>query len=618
MKEYFGYAGTILEINLSSRKINKIPLDEKMARDFLGGVGISTKLLYERIDPAVDPYAPGNVWILGSGALGGTLAPTSGRTEVVSKSPMSGKIGWANTGWSVASMLKWAGYDQLVVTGTSDTPVYIWIENDEVEIRDASHLWGKDTYETTETLWRDLGKDCWITTIGPAAENLVRFASVISKKHSAAARTGMGSVLGSKKLKAIVVRGTKGIKVAKKKKFLSLVEEAINRFKERNPLVMEWRTYGFLAGFKEIVDIEQFLGLRGNYYACPACPVGCNSWVNIRSGKYAGLSYLSSAPGTKITYYIDIPPFDKQYDELYVLGELGNKYGVDMFALKAVIELANNLYDQGIVTKKDLGGQELRGNPEAIKEFLRKIVYREGIGDTFAEGVHKACAIFGKGAEKYDVSIKGVDSTGARGGLMGATETFGFATSNRGGWMERATSISFRPRKREAYVRYCAAIGVPQQAVDRVCDGPEGLNVPRLTRHVEDFLTLVPMQGLCRRPPVSQVYDIHLHSDFYSCATGFEVTGEDLLKCAERVWNLQKAFNILAGGSRKDDRFPGSLLPLKLGGKELNSDNMDEWLNEYYSERGWDIETGRPTKKKLESLNLDDVANDLEKQGLIG
>lgn len=614
MEESYGYAGAILEIDLSNRKINKIPLDEKIARDFVGGVGISTKLFYDRIDPAVDPLAPGNVWVLGSGVLGGTVAPTSGRAEVVSKSPLSGNIGWANSGWSIASMLKWAGYDQLVVTGASDTPVYVFIDNDKVEIRDASHLWGKDTYETTEALQHELGSDCWVTTIGPAGENLVKFACIISKKHSAAARTGLGAVLGSKKLKAIVVRGTKGVKVAKKKEFLSLAEEALKRFKEREPLVMEWRTYGFLCGFKAAADIDQYLELRGNYYACIACPVGCNVWVDVKSGKYKGASYLSSAPGTKVMVYHDLTPFDKLYDELYDLCNIGNMYGVDVNTLASLLELANNLYDAGILSKKDLGGQELRGNPDAIKEFLRKITYREGIGDVFAEGMHGACTILGKDAKKYDFSIKGMDSTSARGGLLGATETFGFASSLRGGWIDRSSSISFRPRKREAYVKYSESIGIPQQAVDRVCDGPEGLNVPRLTRYTEDFSTLGAMQGICRRAPVSQVYDIQLHADFYSSATGFEATGADLLKCAERVWNLQKAFNTLAGKSRKDDRFPDNLLPLKLGGKELNTKNMDEWLNEYYDERGWDIEMGEPTKEKLISLGLDYVANDLAKK----
>lgn len=183
--------------------------------------------------------------------------------------------------------------------------------------------------------------------------------------------------------------------------------------------------------------------------------------------------------------------------------------------------------------------------------------------------------------------------------------------------MDRCTSISFRPRKREAYVAYCAAIGVPEEAVDRVCDGPANLNVPRLTRYTEDISTLVSCQGLCRRAPVSQVWDIGLHADFYSAATGIDVTSVDLLKGAERVWNLQRCFNVREGIARKDEWFPKPLLPLKLGGEVLDESNMDDWLTEYYKERGWNMDTGIPTVQKLESLDLGYCARELEELGLI-
>ncbi|MFC1895373.1 aldehyde ferredoxin oxidoreductase N-terminal domain-containing protein, partial [Thermodesulfobacteriota bacterium] len=323
-----GYAGQILEVDLSQKSVEKTPLDEALARDFIGGIGISTKLLYDRIDPGIDPLSPGNVFVIGSGSLGGTLAPTSARAEIVAKSPLSGFIGWANTGYSVANLLKYAGYDQLVVTGASENPVYLKIDDDDVEIRDAGHLWGKDSWETTDMLWEELGKDYWVTCIGPAGENLIRFACTISQKHSAAARTGLGAVMGSKKLKAIAVRGTKGIKVADKKRFLTLVEEAINRFKAKEKLVMAWRTYGFLAGFLPVVDAEEFLRLKGGSYACLSCPVGCNAWVNIPDGRYAGLSYLASAPGTKLLVGGD--NFER-YDEIFKFLELLNRYGMDAF-----------------------------------------------------------------------------------------------------------------------------------------------------------------------------------------------------------------------------------------------------------------------------------------------
>ncbi|MFC1858981.1 aldehyde ferredoxin oxidoreductase family protein [Thermodesulfobacteriota bacterium] len=608
----YGYAGTILKVNLSNKSIDMIALDESLANNFVGGIGISTKLFYDSMKPGIDPLSPENVFIIGSGALGGTLAPTSARAEVLSKSPQSGFIGWANTGNSVANMLKYAGYDQLVVTGAADAPVYLKVDDDDIEICDAGHLWGKDTSETVEMLWKELGKDYQITCIGPAGENTVRYACTISQKHSAAARTGMGAVMGSKKLKAIAARGTKGIKVADTKRFLTLVEEAQNRFRMKEKLVLAWRTYGFLAGFLKMVDSQEYLRLKGGYYACKSCPVACNAWLNIPDGEYAGLSFLASAPGTKIVVDLTNGSPIGRYDEIFNIQQIVNRYGMDFFSTMALCTFAMGLYKDGIIGKEDTGGLELKKDPETIKALITKIAKREGIGDILAEGLSRAAAKIGKGAEQYDVSIRGVDATDIKGGRLGATETFGFVTNPRGGMMERSTSISFAKRERKSYVQYCSAIGVPEEAVDRVCHGPEGHNTPRLTRYTEDILTLVAMQGLCRRAPVAAVWDVGLHADFYSAATGIEMTDSDLLKCAERVWNLQKCFNIREGATRVDDRFPSRALPMTLGGKVLDENTMDDWLNEYYEERGWDVETGRPGKQKLASLGLDDVAQELE------
>lgn len=617
MNDFYGYVGTFLEVNLSKGTIKKTPLDEDMARNFIGGVGFSSKIVYDLIEPGVDPLAPGNVFAIGSGPLSGTLAPTSGRAEVVAKSPLSGFIGWANTGWSVACMLKYAGYDHLAVTGAANKPVYIMVSDDSVEIRDASHLWGKDSWETTDALQDELGKDYWVTCIGPAGERLVRFASTISNRHSVGARTGIGAVLGSKKLKAIAVRGTKGVKIADRKRFLALCEEADKRFKDRERLVLEWRTYGWLAGMKDFFNMEEFLKMRGGYYACPSCPVACNAWMHIREGKYAGLSELMSAPGTKLAMSSNTPGIIEHYDEVIKMTELINKWGMDYRSAISMVNLANRLFKEGIITERDTEGAVPATAPEAIQNLVRKIAYREGFGDILAEGMKRTCAKIGKGADKFDASIRGVDADDVKGGTLGATETFGFATSNRGGYMDRSTSISFRPRKQEAYIAYCKSIGVPEEAVERVCQGPQNVNPPRLTRYTEDMLTLIPCQGLCRRPPVAQVWDINLHAEFYSAATGIEVTPNDLLRSAERVWNLQRCFNIREGITRKDDRFPNTLLPMTLAGITVDENTMDSLLNEYYEERGWDVETGKPTKEKLVALGLENAANELKSSGLI-
>ena len=284
----------------------------------------------------------------------------------------------------------------------------------------------------------------------------------------------------------------------------------------------------------------------------------------------------------------------------------------------AMLNLVRHLYENKVISKDDIDGLDpTRSDPEMIMALTRKMVFREGFGDTLAEGMHRACNIIGKDAEDYDISIKGVDAETATGGMLGATETLGYITNSRPAWMERSTSISFVKRKRESYVAYCKAVGVPEEAIDRLCDGPENLNPPRLLRYVEDIQTLIAVQGLCRRPPVSQVWDLAFHADFYAAATGREATPESLLKAAERTWNLQKCFNMREGATRKDDRFPKPLLPLTLGGIVVDETSTDRLMDEYYDERGWDVEKGIPTKKKLMELGLEDVAEELGERGLL-
>ncbi|MFC1982514.1 aldehyde ferredoxin oxidoreductase family protein [Chloroflexota bacterium] len=620
MAEFFGYAGSRLEVDLSKGSIRKIPLEEGLVEKFIGGIGFSTKIIYDLMEPKTDAFGAENVFAIGSSPLSGTLAPTATRAEFAAKSPESGLFSWANTGGSVSNMLKYAGYDHLAITGAADKPVYLMISDDDMEIRDASHLWGKDTWETDDILKAELGKEYVITCTGPAGERLVKFATPVSNKHSVGARTGLGAVMGSKKLKAIAVRGTKGVKVANKKNFLALVKEATKRFEARENLVQAWRTYGFLAGFKGMYDEEEFFKHMGGYYACQSCPIADNAWINIKEGKYAGLSYLASAPGTKLLIATKLPgtPGFEHYDDMWKWLELVNRWGIDAMATIAMLNLIRHLYENKVIIKEDIDGLDpTRNDPEMIMALTRKMAYREGFGDILAEGMHRACAMIGKGAEEYDISIKGVDAETATGGALGATETLGYITNSRPAFMERSTSISFAKRKRESYVAYCKSIGVPEEVIDRLCDGPENLNPPRLLRYVEDIQTLIAMQGLCRRAPVSQVWDLAFHADFYSAATGREATPKGFLKAAERVWNLQKCFNMREGATRKDDRFPKQLLPMTLGGIVVDETTIDRLLNEYYEERGWDVEKGIPTKKKLTELGLEDVAKELEERGLL-
>jgi aldehyde:ferredoxin oxidoreductase len=610
--EYFGSTGTILEVDLTTGAIRQIPLTESMIRNDIGGVGISSRLLYENVQQGTDPLSPGNAILIGLGPLGGTVAPSSMRAELVSKSPLSGYIGWANSGY-IASMLKYAGYDQLLIKGKASSPVYLKITDEHVEIKEADHLWGKDTWDATDMLCRECGEDHEVTCIGPAGERMVKFACPISNKHSAAARTGLGAIMGSKNLKAIVTRGTKGVRVADKKRFKRLAEEALRRFREKHALINEWRTYGFLAGFKDKADIDEYMRLRGGYYACISCPVACNAWVNIPDGEFAGLSYLASAPGTKIATVVGRKtPGLVRYDEIFKLADEINRYGMDYMSFAGMVNLLADLHKQKILSPRDTDGLDVAGNPGDVRKLAAKIAFREGIGDTLAEGMRTFCHRIGEGAEDLDFSIKGIEAGSAVGGRLGGTETWGFSTNLRGAYMERSTSISFRKRSRNSYVRYCGAIGVPGEYIDRVCDGPEGFSLPRLTKWVETYSTIQSCLGLCRRPPVSQVYDVDFMAEILTAATGINYTAADLLKCGERVWTTQKCFNLREGMTKADDRLPARFLPLTLGGFQVNETTQGELLREYYDEWGWDPNTGVPTRKKLVELGLDHLAGDLD------
>lgn len=640
MKNAYGYAGNIVYVNLTEQTIKKEPLDKELAKTFIGGMGINSKLAYELVKPGTEPFSPENVLIFGAGPLVGTLAPGSSRTDATSKSPLTGFLGMANAGISVGAMLKYAGYDHLVITGRAEKPIYLKVFDDNIEILDASHLWGKDLWETTDAIWSELG-DCWVSCIGPGGENLVRYASIMNNKRAGHSRAGLGAVMGSKNLKAIAARGTKGIEVADGKKFMELVNELLERIM-KSPLVEMWRNLGFTMAFEGYSAMGYFLAKNFSQgcletpqvfsqkeyrerivkrsYACLGCPIGCKNLVEIEDGKYAGLTFRVSSLGSQVGYHL--VPGVENWDEVVKCVELENRYGLDSTSLCGTIAFAIELYERGIITREDTGGLELKWGAETVKTLIEKIACREGIGDLLAEGVVRASKRFGKGSEKYAFHIKGLETPlGVRGRL--STENFGQITNPRGGHLERSPSITFAPRKAEAFKRYCPAIGVPEEAVARVCEGPENFNVARLTKWVEDYNTVQFCLGMCHRTPLVQHLDLDILVELYSAATGIETSRVELQKAGERVWNIQKAFNVREGASRRDDMPPKRSLsePILIGGKEygpIKEEEMNTLLDQYYEEREWDIEKGVPTKQKLADLGLEDIGQDLERTVMSG
>jgi len=616
-----GYAGTILYVDLASKKIKREPLSEELIKGYIGCLGINTKLAYDLIEPGIDPLSPKNCLIFGTGPLGGTLVPACSRSEATGKSPLTHIFGTSNSGDSVALMLKFAGYDHLVISGKAEGPVYLRIDDNDVEICDADHLWGKDIFETTDILWEELG-DYWVNCIGPGGENLVRYASLITNKQSVHGRTGMGAVMGSKNLKAIAAKGSKGISVADEREFFKIVEEKLENIKT-SPVTQMWRELGFVVAFPAYGSTGLFE--RYNYaeeykghvvkraYACPFCPVGCKQVVEIKDGKYAGLNYKVAALGSQVGYH-DQGGIEN-WDEVVKCVELENRAGVDSTSVSGCIGFAIELYKKGIITKNDTDGMELDWGGETIQALLTKIINREGIGDILADGVKVAAKKFGPEAARFAGHVKGLDiALGLRGRL--STENFGQLTNPRGGHLDRSPSLTFIPRKAKAFPPFSAGIGVPEDRIENVCDGPEGFNVSRLTKWVEDYNTVLFSMGMCHRTPVTQHFDLQTITDLYRAATGIEISPTELRQAGERIWNLQRAFNQREGAARKYDMPPLRALnePIKIGDKEyppITEDRANKILDEYYEERGWNIKEGSLTKEKLDELGLADVASDL-------
>ena len=382
------YAGMILKIDLSSGKISKEPT-RSYSGSFLGGRGINIKLLCDTITPGVDPLEPDNVLVLGVGPLGGSCI-SAGRTEVTAKSPETGFLGSSNFGGFFAGELKYAGYDHIVLTGKANRPVYLWIDNDHVEIKDATSIWGKDTYTVPNLIQQEINNsDAKIISIGPAGENLVRYATIQHEHGHGAGRTGMGAVMGSKNLKAIAVNGTNGIKLADPTEFLALAAEAEQNLK-RSPFWQKIAREGAAMAQDEFVNAvvkEKFPPQYGVYKkfrskraGCFGCPVQCMEHYQEVEGIGSGV--MSCEMYDAWVYGV------KCYDEFTSLacGILSQRYGIDALSASAMIQWLMVLHENGIITEADTDGIAMEwGKPAAIRAMFDKIVFRKGIGDILAD-----------------------------------------------------------------------------------------------------------------------------------------------------------------------------------------------------------------------------------------
>jgi aldehyde:ferredoxin oxidoreductase len=647
-----GYAGQIVYIDLSTGQIRKEPLDLALARSFIGGFGINARLAYDLIPPGTDPLSPQNVIIYGAGPLSGTMAPASSRLGATTKFPETGAVAQGNGSISFANQLKYAGYDHLVVSGRAATPVYICIEDERVEIRDARHLWGKDQVEATEALWREHGRAAGAVAIGPAGENLVAISMALVDGVASLGKGGLGAVMGSKNLKAIVAKGSEGIGVAHPKRFLKLVDRYIERFKAYR-LHQNWVELGMMqtwpgslkSGFHyrnrtELYPADQADRLYGTEvylnkvkkgrFACPSCPIADKEIFEIKEGQFQGLLVKSSGwSGRHVNYGVNCNV--GSYNAVAKCISLANRYGIDSHSASCVIDYVVYLYEEGIITDADTDGMVLKRDFDTTQSLLAQIAYREGLGDVLADGMRGVIMRFGPRVEHHAVQVKGMEVTQEpRVSGLGTME-FETVVNPRGAHHSSGGSPAYSPdTPPERFKMHCERMGATPEAIARILDSPLGFNAGRLTRCSEDWYSVLSSLGLCNRAQTNRFHSIGSCAEFYSAATGIEISPQELVIAGERAWNVMKASNVREGFSRKDDRFPAKWFePMKGEGcqelklrdyydtKTLSLQEVETWLDDYYDERGWDKKEGIPTGHKLLELGLHDIAQDLERRGLL-
>lgn len=622
-----GYGGAILWVDLEKKETLKESLDPKLINAFIGGRGMNSWRLYENVIPNEPPFHPQNPLIFGVGPLTGTMLPASSRFTVTARSPLTYGHGDANAGGFFGPELKFAGYDQIIFKGKAKSPIYLFIENDRIELRDARHLWGKDTWETQRLIREELGdEDIQIACIGPAGENMVRVACIIHGLKRAAAKA-MGPVMGSKNLKAVAVRGTKGLKVAHPDEFFQISTEILNGY-QRNDLTLYGTPVSLLFELKENncwatknLQTSKFPGLQNitpdkfneKYFhrlkACFGCSICCGRSYRVKEGEFKGV--CGEGPELAAFWAWGTQP---QVDNLAAVLKsdvLSNQMGVDCIETGDTIAFAMECYQRGLLSTEETKGLKLEwGNYKVVHTLIEQIARREGIGEILGEGMRTAAQKIGKGANYYARQIKGQSFPAEMRGKHGSV--LGYITSTRGADHLRGIAVDDIMS-----VKY-----IQEHFGEEALKGQGVKGKGKATKWVQDMTTIPDLFGICKIFYVlSAAYTEFTPDDFariYTAATGLELSGVDLLKASERIYNLEQAFNVKIGGfSRKDDTLPDRLFEEKTDGdlakrKALERDKIDQLLDEYYEERGWDKVTASPTRKILEVLDLKTVADDLE------
>jgi aldehyde:ferredoxin oxidoreductase len=606
----YGWHLRILRVNLTTRKVTTEDVDPKIARDYLGGRGWAIHYMYKEMNPMVEPLSPENMLIFATGPLTATPAPTGNRYMVVTKSPLTGALAHSNSGGEFPTWMKRTGFDMFIFEGKASEPVYVLVNEDQVEIKSAAHVWGKDTHETTDILKAETSAEARVACIGPAGENLALMAAIMNDKHRAAARSGVGAVMGSKNLKAVVAMGNKNpalhnpegmraLSVGTSKEVGADVKKGSNmRIYGTSYVPQVTNTLGilptrnFLQGTFEGVNNIDGDALKDQYLIrhtpCYRCPLSCGRLTEVPDGPYKG---KGEGPEYETISSLGTGCGVSNLAALVKANYLCNEFGMDTITTGMTIAVAMEMYEKGFLSE-DLIGMPLKfGDHDAMIAMIKLMAYNEGFGKDLAMGSYRLAEKYGHpelAVTTRKQEFPGYDPRGSQGmGLL-------YATSNKG-----ASHM-------EGDVAYEEVFGVPVKENPLSTDGKS-----ELVKHFQDSFALIDASGLCVFVAIRYVFDKErlilprVLSEMMNLTTGAGYTPEEVMQAADRVYTLERMFLIKAGSGPEWDTLPYRMLhePLPDGPARGRVVELDKMLPDFYTERGWD-EKGYPTQEKLASLGL--------------
>lgn len=601
-QKLYGLTGKILRVNLSENKLSIESTPERVFREYIGGRGVGAYLLLKELQPGVEPLGSGNKLVFSTGPLTGTLTPGASRAVVCFRSPMSETYSYSLCGGHFPVELKFAGYDILIIEGKSETPVYLWIDNDKVELRDASMYWGLTTHQTEDNIRKDVkDTEVHIACIGPAGEKLVRFACIQSDYHREFGRGGAGAVMGSKNLKAIVVRGSLNIAAADSTALKQYVKDTYQDFRENPKAKLRrafgtaemvdgtnkmgyWGTRNFTTGYFEEAPKVNADSFKKDYFAgslsCYGCPIACGKVSKLKNGKLKDITI--EGPEFETIGLLGANCGISDPEAIIKATEICDLYGIDTMSAGATVSMAMECFEQNLISTADTGGINLSfGNGEALIATLKQIVLREGIGDILAEGAKRAANKFG--VSDLAMQVKGME----------------FATYEPRG--AKGMGLSYAVCSKGGHHMFAPTMGAETSG-----DGSQRFvneGKAALVRQTQAQMAIVDSLVLCSS--MRFVMSITDQMNYIKAVTGWDISPEQALEIGERIVNLERLFNIREGFSRKDDTLPKRITDelMPTGSAKGQRVDLIPILDEYYEIMGWD-HCGCPSQDLLKKLGL--------------